>query len=364
MANTNQSKIDNIKEAQALEKKAMGQIAKLGNLEELEKLRLEYLGRKGIVPLALRELKDLTVEQKKEMGPALNKLRDGLESAIKEKRNSFNEEALEKRVDAEKIDVTEPHPAKSYGHIHPTEQIRREIEDIVISMGFKVVRGQEIDDDENNFELLNIPKDHPARDLWQTFWLKPLKKFKESSVETEEVKKFLLRTQTSNMQVRTMRESKPPIRIVNIGRVYRFESTDRTHETTFNQIEGFVVDEKTTLADLQGTLHALFEAIFDQKLKTRLRPSYFPFVEPGVELDISCTFCTGKGCSVCKQTGWLEAGGAGMIHPNVLKNAGLNPNKYQGFAFGMGMDRLTMFKFGIDDIRLLLSGDLRFLQQF
>ncbi|MFH0830998.1 MAG: phenylalanine--tRNA ligase subunit alpha, partial [Parcubacteria group bacterium] len=204
---------------------------------------------------------------------------------------------------------------------------------------------------------------HPARDLWDTFWLKKPESFKESSVKAG-ANRLLLRTHTSNMQVRTMRERKPPLRIVNIGRVYRYEATDKTHDSTFHQIEGFIVDETTTLADLRGILHVLLETIFGKKLKTRLRPSYFPFTEPSVELDISCLFCEGRGCAVCKQSGWLEAIGAGMIHPNVLKNGGFNPVKYQGFAFGTGMDRITMLKYGIDDMRWLMSGDLRFLEQF
>jgi phenylalanyl-tRNA synthetase alpha chain len=341
-----------IQQVAALEKSAAKELAQASTAQEIEQIRLEYLGRKGVVPLALRGLKDLSDQQKRQMGPALNALREKLEGVVSRRSAELRRVDLEKIADAEKIDVTEPVPTRPLGHLHPTELVRREIEDIFRSMGFEVVRGQEIDDEENNFELLNIPEHHPARDLWQTFWLKSARN------------RLLLRTHTSNMQVRTMRERKPPLRIVNIGRVYRYENTDKTHDNTFHQIEGFIVDESTTMADLQGVLHALYEAIFGQKLKTRLRPSYFPFTEPSVELDISCTFCSGKGCAVCKRTGWLEAGGAGMIHPNVLKNGGLNPNKYQGFAFGMGLDRITMLKFGIDDVRWMLSGDMRFLEQF
>ncbi len=364
MANQNSTKIDSVAKVKTLQKKVDVLLVKIKNAQDLEKLRLEYLGRKGVLPLALRGLKDLAVAQKKELGPVLNQFRQDLEQTLRDKKTLIDEQALEKLADTEKIDVTEPVTARPYGNLHPTEQIRREVEDVFVSMGFDLERGQEIDDDENNFELLNIPKDHPARDMWQTFWLKPPKKFKDSSIAGRSEEKLLLRTHTSNMQVRTMRKRKPPLRVVNIGRVYRFEATDRTHETTFTQVEGFIVDQTTTLADLQGTLLSFFEAVFEQKLKSRIRPSYFPFVEPGIELDISCTFCSGKGCSVCKGSGWLEVAGAGMVHPNVLKNAGLNPGKFQGFAFGIGLDRLTMFKFGIDDIRLLLSGDLRFLKQF
>lgn len=346
-----------------LEKRVREVLAKASTSDQLEKVRVEYLGRKGLIPLALRGLKDLSSEQKRELGPALNKLRDTLEREIAAQQNTVLRASLGKVVEAETIDVTEPVPPRPLGHLHPTEQVRRQIEDIFRSMGFEVVRGQEVDDELNNFELLNIPGHHPARDMFQTFWLKKQEKFSESSVQPSN-NRLLLRTHTSNMQVRAMRSRKPPFRVVNIGRVYRYEATDKTHDSTFHQIEGFIVDETTSLADLQGVLHTLFETIFGQSLKTRLRPSYFPFTEPSVELDISCTFCTGKGCAVCKKTGWLEAGGAGMIHPNVLKNGGLNPAKYQGFAFGMGLDRITMFKYGVDDLRWLLSGDLRFLEQF
>ncbi|MFO0705113.1 MAG: phenylalanine--tRNA ligase subunit alpha [Candidatus Andersenbacteria bacterium] len=331
--------------------------------DQLESVRLSLVGRKGVLPLALRDLKDRTVEEKRALGPALNKARQQVEDSIQARSRQLSSKSYEALIDQEKIDVTEPLPHQKLGHIHPTEQVRREVEDIFRSMGFEVVRGQEIDDEENNFDLLNIPASHPARDLWDTFWLKKPESFKESSVQPTN-NQLLLRTHTSNMQVRVMRERKPPLRIVNIGRVYRYEATDKTHESTFSQIEGFIVDESTTMGDLRGILHTLFETIFGQKLTTRLRPSYFPFTEPSVELDMSCLFCKGKGCSVCKKTGWLEIGGAGMIHPNVLKNGGFNPNKYQGFAFGMGLDRITMLKYGINDIRWLLSGDLRFLEQF
>jgi len=333
---------------------AQAQIAAATTPEQLESVRLSLVGRKGVLPLALRDLKNKTPEEKRQLGPALNKARGDIEDAIKARGRQLSSKSYEALADQEKIDVTEPLERRALGHIHPTEQVRREVEDIFRSMGFEVVRGQEVDDEENNFDLLNIPASHPARDLWDTFWIKG----------SADKNRLLLRTHTSNMQVRTMRDRKPPMRIVNIGRVYRYEATDKTHESTFHQIEGFIVDETTTMGDLRGVLHTLFETIFQQKLTTRLRPSYFPFTEPSVELDMSCLFCKGKGCSVCKKTGWLEIGGAGMIHPNVLKNGGFNPLKYQGFAFGMGLDRITMLKCGINDIRWLQSGDLRFLEQF
>ncbi|MFO0702710.1 MAG: phenylalanine--tRNA ligase subunit alpha [Candidatus Andersenbacteria bacterium] len=351
---------ERVADAAALGRAAKVAIADAADVAALEKIRLTYLGRKGSVTLALRSLKDLSDEQKRAVGPALNALRAELDAAIAARAAELTSTQLAGDVAKETIDVTAPVVSAPLGHLHPTEQVRREVEDVFRSMGFEVVRGQEIDDDENNFELLNIPPDHPARDMWATFWLKR----SPQEAEREQPGQLLLRTHTSNMQVRVMRQRTPPIRVVNIGRVYRYEATDRTHETNFHQIEGFMVDDKTTMADLQGTLQALYEAIFGQKLKTRFRPSYFPFTEPSVELDISCVFCTGAGCSVCSKTGWLEAGGAGMVHPTVLKNAGYDPRKVQGWAFGMGLDRITMFKFGIDDVRLLMAGDLRFLEQF
>lgn len=342
---------------------ARAEVAAAAGEAELEKVRLHYLGRKGVLPLSLRDLKDRTPDEKRTVGPALNQARQELEDAVALRAKQLKSSTFETLADAEKIDVTEPQPHQPLGHIHPTEQVRREVEDIFRSMGFEVVRGQEVDDELNNFDLLNIPASHPARDMWDTFWLKKPESFKETSVKPGS-DRLLLRTHTSNMQVRIMRDRKPPLRIVNIGRVYRYEATDKTHESNFHQIEGFIVDETTTMGDLRGVLHVLFETIFGKKLKTRIRPCYFPFTEPSVELDMSCLFCEGKGCDVCKKTGWLEMGGAGMIHPNVLKNGGFNPAKYQGFAFGMGLDRITMLKYGINDVRWFMSGDLRFLEQF
>lgn len=356
------SLIKSPKEVEDLLIQAQTDLSSALDQKQVEIIRLKYLGRKGILPLALRGIKDLTDEQKHLVGPALNSARQVLAGKITQRLTELAKEDFEQIVAQEKIDVSEPVAPRPIGHLHPTEYMRREIEDIFRSMGFEVVRGQEIDNEENNFDLLNIPADHPARDMWDTFWLKLPEKF--GNTESNSKKSLLLRTHTSNMQVRTMRERKPPLHVVNIGRVYRFEATDKTHENTFHQVEGFIVDEKTNLGDLRGIFQAFFETLFGQKLKTRLRPSYFPFTEPSVELDISCTFCKGKGCGVCKYSGWLELLGAGMIHPNVLKNGGFNPVKYQGFAFGIGLDRLTMMKYRIDDIRLLLSGDLRFLEQF
>lgn len=237
-------------------------------------------------------------------------------------------------------------------HIHPLSLVIRQAVDIFTELGFEVAEGPEIETEENNFDLLNIPKHHPARDMWDTFWVKP------------RADGNLLRTHTSPVQIRYMEAHKPPLRIIVPGRTFRHEATDATHEAQFYQLEGLVVDESSTLANMRAVLENFFKKFFGADVETRFRPSYFPFVEPGVEIDISCFKCAGKGCSTCKQTGWIEIMGAGMVHPKVLEGVGLDPKKYQGFAFGMGIDRLAMLKYRVDDIRLFYSGDLRFINQF
>ena len=238
------------------------------------------------------------------------------------------------------------------GHIHPLSQVIRKVTDVFIDLGFSVVQGPEVETEENNFDRLNVPKDHPAREMHDTFFLEPKEDHK------------LLRTHTSPVQIRYMMENKPPIKIVVPGRVFRYEATDATHEVQFYQIEGLWVDNKVSLADLKGTLTHFLSKFFGQEIAIRLRPSYFPFVEQGVEIDMSCFKCSGKGCPICKQTGWIEIMGAGMVHPYVLNSCGINPRDYQGFAFGVGVDRIAMLKYGIDDIRLFYSGDLRLINQF
>lgn len=241
---------------------------------------------------------------------------------------------------------------QSKGHIHPLSQTIRRMVDIFSELGFAVAEGPEIESERNNFDLLNIPKDHPARDMWDTFWMKPRSKGE------------LLRTHTSPVQIRYMESHKPPIRIIAPGRTFRHEATDATHEAQFYQLEGLVVDTESTLADMKGVLEYFFKQFFGTSIATRFRPSYFPFVEPGVEIDITCFKCSGKGCGTCKQTGWIEIMGAGMVNPKVLEGVGLDPKVYQGYAFGMGIDRITMLKRRIDDVRLSYAGDLRFVNQF
>lgn len=257
------------------------------------------------------------------------------------------------------------------GHIHPLTKIIRKINDIFSEMGFSLIDGPEIETEHYNFDALNIPKDHPARDMWDTFWLKQTGKYEARSAKREtnpkseiQNSKLLLRTHTSPVQIRYMEDNKPPLRIISIGKTFRYEATDATHEAQFHQVEGLLIDKDITLANLKYVIKEFFEKFLGEKIELRLRPSYFPFVEPGVEVDISCFKCGGGKCSVCKHSGWIEVMGAGMVHPEVLKNVGLDPEEWKGFAFGGGVDRLAMLKYGIDDIRLLYTGDLRLINQF
>lgn len=244
------------------------------------------------------------------------------------------------------------------GHIHPLSCVASRINDIFSEMGFSLIDGPEIETEHYNFDALNVPKDHPARDMWDTFWLKQRNK---SEIQNQ---KFLLRTHTSPVQIRYMENNKPPLRIISIGKTFRYEATDATHEAQFHQVEGLLIDKGITMANLKFVIKEFFEKFFEEKIELRLRPSYFPFVEPGAEIDISCFKCGGNKCSVCKHTGWIEVMGAGMVHPQVLKNVGLNLEEWKGFAFGVGLDRLAMLKYGIDDIRLFYTGDLRLINQF
>lgn len=250
------------------------------------------------------------------------------------------------------------------GHIHPLSRVAYRINQIFSEMGFSLIDGPEIETEYYNFDALNIPKDHPARDMWDTFWLRQNEiKDKKSKIKIKE-NKLLLRTHTSPVQIRYMENNKPPLRIISIGKTFRYEATDATHEAQFHQVEGLLIDKGISLANLKYVIKEFFEKFFEEKVELRLRPSYFPFVEPGVEIDISCFKCGGEKCSVCKHTGWIEVMGAGMAHPEVLKNVGLNPEEWKGFAFGAGVDRLAMLKYGIDDIRLFYMGDLRLINQF
>lgn len=340
---------DNIKQ---LKKAALEEIAKVKDLKELDELRVKYLGRKdGQLTKILRGLASLPKAKRVEVGRAANQLKMEIESELRNKKNWLGKRKIDEVSAKGQLDPTLPGKEFAQGHLHPITLVRREVEEIFKSMGFLTVEGPELETDYYNFDALNIPPEHPARDIWDTFWIK-------------NIKGKLLRTHTSPMQARFMEKHKPPFKIIVPGRCFRHEATDASHETTFYQIEGLMVGKDVTLANLKNVFDQLVLGLFGKKTKTRLRPGYFPFVEPGFELDVTCIVCGGKGCSVCKKTGWVEIIPCGMVHPNVFKAAGYNPKVWQGFAFGMGLDRVTMMKYGIDDIRLFHSGDLRFLNQF
>ncbi len=329
------------------------EIADAKDLKVLEELRVKYLGKKGELTAVLRGMKDLTPEQRPVIGSLVNDVRDELEKQIKEKEAKLKEEELNKRIENEKIDITLPSTKTRRGSLHPVTRIIEDMEDLFVSMGYDVVQGPELETDEFCFERLNLPKGHPARDMQDSFYI------------TDE---YLLRTQTSAVQARTMlaNTEKTPIRMITCGKTYRRED-DATHSHQFNQIEGLVIDKKernVSLADLKGTLEIFVRKIIGANLDLRFRPSYFPFTEPSYEVDVTCFKCGGKGCNLCKQTGWIEVLGAGIVHPNVLKMNGYNPDEYGGFAFGTGIDRLAMFRYGITDMRYLYTNDVRFLNQF
>ena len=320
------------------------------DLKSLNDLRVKYLGKKGELTAVLRGMGALSAEERPLIGSLVNTVRDELESLIQEKENRLKEEELNEKLKSEVIDVTLPATKVKRGSKHPINRIIEELEDLFVSMGYDVVSGPELETDEYCFERLNLPKGHPARDMQDSFYI---------------TNEYLLRTQTSAVQARTMmaNKEKTPIRIVCPGKTYRRDD-DATHSHQFGQIEGLVIDKNISLADLKGTLEIFVKKMLGDNLSLRFRPSYFPFTEPSYEVDVSCFKCGGKGCNLCKQTGWIEILGAGIVHPNVLKMNGYDPEKYSGFAFGTGLDRLAMFKYGITDIRLLYTNDVRFLKQF
>ena len=334
-----------------IKEQALEEIDKAKSVEEVEALRVKYSGRKSELTNVLRGLKDMSKIEKKEIGEAANKLREEIESGIKNQESKIKELEFLDIENREKIDVTYPSEKKQKGHLHPLTQVRYEIEEIFNSMGFLTVEGREVEDEFHNFDALNIPKNHPARDMWDTFWLKDGN---------------LLQTHTSPMQIRFMKENKPPLRIIVPGRVFRYEASDATHESNFYQVEGLMVDEsgKITVANFKAVMAEFMRSLFKKEVKIRLRPSYFPFVEPGFEIDVSCPYCGGEGCRICKKTGWIEILGAGMVNQKVFTSVGFEEDKYEGFAFGFGLDRIAMMKSGVDDVRLFYGGDLRFLEQF
>lgn len=337
-------------QVELIRKNAKKEIENANNLTELNDIRVKYLGKKGELTSVLRGMGALSPEERPVMGELVNKVRDELEELIASSEAEFKQKELAEKLEQEKIDITLPSTKMKRGSKHPVNRIIEEIEDLFVSMGYDVVSGPELETDEYCFERLNLPKGHPARDMQDSFYI---------DVE------HLLRTQTSAVQARAMmaNEEKEPIRIICPGKTYRRDD-DATHSHQFGQVEGLVIDKGISLADLKGTLEVFVKKMLGENSELRFRPSYFPFTEPSYEVDVSCFKCGGKGCNLCKQTGWIEILGSGIVHPNVLKMNGYDPEKYSGFAFGTGLDRLAMFKYGITDIRLLYTNDVRFLNQF
>ncbi|MFA4936887.1 MAG: phenylalanine--tRNA ligase subunit alpha [Patescibacteria group bacterium] len=337
-------KINNVK------KQALTELSSLRSTAELRNWQIKYLGRKGELAAVMQLVKASSIEQRPRLGKLANELKVDLENAFTQKNISNNKEL------DEFFDVTLPGIKPARGHYHPITIVQKELEDLFRSMGFMVLDGPELESEYYNFEALNIPSWHPARDIQDTFYIKEKKPISGN--------RMLLRTHTSSVQVRALEKYGAPLRAVVPGKVFRYEATDASHDNTFWHLEGLVVAEGITVAHLIGVMNELLKGIFKKEVEIRLRPGYFPFVEPGFELDVKCFICGGKGCSVCKQSGWVELMPCGLVHPNVLKAGGVNPEKFSGFAFGLGLSRLVMMKYQIDDIRLFLSGDLRFLEQF
>ncbi len=329
---------------------AESQINKAVSLNELNDLRVRYLGKKGELTQVLRGMGKLSAEERPVIGQLANEIKQQLEEQILQRNEVLKNSELDQQMQEETIDITLPGTAIASGHWHPLSKVLNEIEDIFIGMGYQIAEGPEIETDYYNFEALNLPKDHPARDMQDSFYI------------TDEI---LLRTQTSPMQARTMEKMAPqlPVKIIAPGKVYRRDD-DATHSPMFHQVEALVIDKNITFADLRGTLLTFVQQMFGPETKMRLRPSYFPFTEPSAEVDISCVACGGKGCRVCKQTGWLEILGSGMVHPRVLEMSGYDPKQVSGFALGLGVERTAMLKYGINDLRLLFDNDIRFLNQF
>jgi phenylalanyl-tRNA synthetase alpha chain len=326
-------------------------LSRATSLRALDELRVRYFGRKeGLVPAFFSRLKEVAKEQKKDVGDALNKLRDRLEAELKEKSDRVAAEEAARREAREQIDVTLPGRLPRLGHLHPITIVRREMEQIFREMGYSIDPGPEIETDWYNFEALNFTPDHPARDTQDTFFL--------------DVTPYLLRTHTSNVQIRSMEKYPPPVKVLSCGRVFRRDEITMRRSPMFHQAEGFLVDRGIHIGHLRATLEHFIARLFGPDLKMRMRPSFFPFTEPSAEVDMSCVFCHGKGCGTCSQTGWMEILGCGMIHPQVLRNVGIDPEEWSGFAFGMGLDRVAMLKFDIPNIRTLFENDLRVLSQF
>jgi len=328
---------------------AAAAVAACAEEAQIENLRVQYLGKKGELTAILKQMGSLSPEERPKMGALVNEAKQELEALITTKKEELKIKAQEEKLKQETIDITMPAKEIKPGKLHPLNTVLDDMINIFQSMGFDVVDGPEVETDHYNFECLNVPADHPARDMQDTFYL---------------AENLLLRTQTSAAQIRTMETRKPPIRVICPGRVFRADEVDATHSPVFHQIEGLVVDKGVTMCDLKGVLEEFAHEIYGSDTKVKFRPSFFPFTEPSVEVDVTCSECGGKGCRVCKGSGWIEILGAGMVHPNVLKSCGIDPEEYSGFAFGIGLDRLTTTRYKISDIRLLFENDKRFLDQF
>lgn len=332
-----------------IREQATKELELIGNIKELDNLRVRYIGKKGELTAILKQMGKLSAEERPVIGQLANEVRNSIEKAISVRLGELKAQAVEKQLISEAVDVTMPGKKPAIGKKHPLTTVMEEIEEIFSGMGFDIAEGPEVEYDYYNFEALNIPKNHPARDTQDTFYI------------TENI---LLRTQTSPVQIRVMENQEPPIRIIAPGRVYRSDSVDATHSPVFHQIEGLVVDKGITMADLKGTLEILAKRLYGDDVKVRFRPHHFPFTEPSAEMDAMCFSCHGEGCRLCKGEGWIEILGCGMVHPKVLKNCGIDPTEYSGFAFGLGLERVAMRRYNIDDLRLFFENDLRFLKQF
>lgn len=335
-----------------LRQQGLNEIANSDDLKNVNDIRVKLLGKKGPITNVLRGMRDLSAEERPKVGKFANEVRDELQQALEDKKSSLEQALMNAKLQSESIDVTLPGTPVAQGQPHVIQQIIDQLVDLFIGMGYEVAVGDEVEQEEYNFEKLNLPKNHPARDMQDTFYITP---------------SVLMRTQTSPMQARMMEThdfSKGPLKMISPGKVYRRDTDDATHSHQFHQVEGLVVGEHVTMADLKGTLEVVAQNLFGDQLKVRLRPSYFPFTEPSVEADVTCFNCLGKGCAICKGNGWIEVLGAGMVHPNVLKMSGVDPDVYGGFAFGLGPDRFAMIKYGVEDIRDFYQNDMRFLTQF
>ena len=328
---------------------ALEAINNASDLKVLEDLRVQYLGKKGELTAVLRGMKDLTAEERPVVGQMANEVREALEIAFADKKVGLESEAVNQKLKEEVIDITMPGRKMPKGHMHPLHKTLEEVQNIFLGMGYEIVDGREVETAYYNFDALNLGEEHPARDEQDTFYF---------------TNNLVLRTATSPVQVHTMEEQELPIRMVAPGRVYRSDESDATHSPIFHQIEGLVIDKNITFGDLKGVLAEFAKKFFGDKVQVKFRPHYFPFTEPSAEVDVSCVMCGGKGCNVCKGSGWIEILGCGMVHPKVLEMAGIDPTKYQGFAFGMGLERLTMLKYDINDLRLFYENDVKFLSQF